>query len=336
MSPQRLLKAQPLKRQKKWQIWLFLPFFLLACQQLRLEDYPSRDYSNFLPPGQLLYLSFRIPPNPKDEFPYQEFATKILENGPMQKFARQFIASRLLRSQIAIGPKGEIYALNQLLLKPRMFHNQLKRQKGWQNHAQSYYSQDFTLALQMPQPNLLYLSRTQQAMQNAQQSEQNAFAQAWANSATRQNLPNDFLRLQEQHPLVAYSPAFLALISSPVLQRAFPEALNPFAQMGTRLPLSGMLIWIGTPKLANETDNSKKMGIYTLHLQLETNSLLLSKGLETGFRLFLPSLLQRSKQPFIRNQLPNVQMESTEQNFYMRIPIDKASLLSIAENLNFL
>ena len=332
-------KTELHKKQKRLaivQICFFLSFLLFACQQLRLKNYQSQDYSEFLPPGQLLYLGFRIPPSPKDEFPYQEFAAKILEKGPLQKFTLQFIANRLLRGQIAIGAKGEVYALNQLLLKPRLFHNQLKRQKIWQRNAQSYYNQDFTLALQMPQPNLLYLSAMRQTMQDLQQAEQNAFTQAWANSTTRQNLPNGFQELQEQHPLVAYSPSVLALINSPALQHAFPEALSPFAQIGAQLPLAGLLVWIESPKIDKETDNkaSKKTGIYILNLRFETNSLLLSKGLETGFRLFLPSLL--SKQAFIRSQLPNVRMESTEQHLDVRIPLDKASLLSIAERLNFL
>lgn len=297
--------------------WLiFLPFALLSCQQLRFES--QKDYSGFLPPGQLLYLSFRI--SAGDEFPYKKFAAQILQKGALQKFAQKFVVRRLIRSQIAIGVKGEIYALNQMLLKPRLFHNQMKRQKGWQRNAQSYYNQD--LALQMPQPNLLYL--TQGNAKGAQQSEQNNFAQAWAGSEARNRLPQVFRSLQERHPVAAYSPAVLPLLGSPALQRAFPQtvrALNPFIQIGAQIPLGGLLAWI-------ETAGDR---VYALHLQLETNSLLLSKGLETGLRLVLPSLLQRSKQKFI--QLADVRIESTNQHLNVQIPLDEASLLSIAERL---
>ena len=297
--------------------WLIF-FALLSCQQLRFES--QKDYSGFLPPGQLLYLSFRI--SAGDEFPYKKFAAQILQKGPLQKFAQKFVTRRLIRSQIAIGAKGEIYALNQMLLKPRLFHNQMKRQKGWQRNAQSYYNQD--LALQMPQPNLLYL--TQGNAEGAQQSEQNNFAQAWAGSKARHRLPQVFRSLQERQPVAAYSPAVLPLLGSPALQRAFPQtvrALNPFIQIGAQIPLGGLLAWIETA--------GKEDSIYALHLQLETNSLLLSKGLETGLRLVLPSLLQRSKQKFI--QLADVRIESTNQHLNVQIPLNEASLLSIAERL---
>ena len=292
--------------------WLFAGSLLLSCQQLSLNS--ISDYSGLLPQQQLLYLSVQQM-NRFHKLPAQFLADERLQN---------FVSKRLRRSQLAIGPQGQIYAINQLALDSQWFARHIAKQSDWQAIPQlpmAYLHSDGHQALQMPQSNLLYLS--QGPVAEGQVQEQRQWAQLWQKGAKRNKLPQRFLDLQAEKPLVAYSPQIIHLIINPWLQRAFPRTLNSFSQVSKQFPVSQMLAWL-------EIIDKE---IYALHLELATGSLPLSKGLEAGFRLFLPSLLMRSKQEFIRRQLPNVQLESTKEVFRLQMPLDQNSVSQILSQL---
>ncbi|MEM9424225.1 MAG: hypothetical protein AAF975_05500, partial [Spirochaetota bacterium] len=250
---------------------------MLSCAQLRWEQ--TRDYSGALPPEQLLYLSVRR----MDEFPFADLQARFLENEQLQGF----VAKRLQWSQLAIGPRGEVFIVNQLVLGSALFAAQMGNLAAWEaipELSAAYLRRDALQALQMPQSNLLYLS---QGLEGEEQvREQREFTRLWRMGAKRSSLPQRFLELQEVQPLVAYSPEVIRLILSPWLQKSFPQALSSFARMSRQFPVSQMLVWV----------EMREGNAYVLHLQLATGSLLLSKGLEAGFRLFLPSLIMRSEQ----------------------------------------
>ncbi len=313
--------------------------FLFSCQQLRLDT--VADYSSLLPQYQLLYLSLSVQPTARAAgFPYRKLSDHLLGNPQLQKF----VAKRLLRSQLALGRAGEFYVINQLLLGKKLLGAQLAAQPDWRSmmlegpaaSGQMVYLRcDTALALQMPEDNLLYVSRNPSrnlAGDQFQEREQQAFAMAWKSTQLRARLPRKFRQLQNEEPLVIYSPRLIDLIVSPLLQRAFPQALSSFARVSKQFPLSEALLWIEARQLAEATADP---AAYVLHLELATGSLLLSKGLEAGFRLFLPSLILRSRQEFIRRQLPNVQLESDEQLLHLAIPLNQASLESIVTQLAF-
>ncbi|WGK68056.1 hypothetical protein P0082_06125 [Candidatus Haliotispira prima] len=324
-------------------IALLLSTLLSACQQLQLDS--VTDYSSLLPEQQLLYLSLSVLPETQTKaktggFPYETLQAKLLDNKQLQTF----VSKRLARSQIAIGRQGEIYAVSQLVLDHKLFRSQMEQQKDWQSLAINagtsgtglagvyHLRSDAVLALQMPQANLLYLSQRTSKPQGgtiaqAQAWEQQTFAKFQQSGTPRTTLPQKFRKLQDEQPLVAYSPEIISLIVNPVLQQSFPQALSSFAKVSKQFPLSKMLLWV---EVSEGTEAP-----YALHLELATGSLILSKGLEAGFRLFLPSLLMRSKQPFIRRQLPNVRMEAGDHIFHLQVPMDRDTLESILSQLAF-
>ena len=274
------------------------------------------DYSGLLPKEQLLYLSFQ----PQKGFTSREFLVPFLADKQLQNF----LSRRLRRSQLAIGAQGQVYAINQLVLKRQVFKQQLAQQVAiWQGVEElpvAYFRKGSSQWLQMPESHLLYFS--QGLTVNEQLREQLEFAELWQTGVKRSKFPQRFFDLQEEQPLVAYSPKVVRLITNSWLQRAFPRSLSSFTQVGNNLPISQMLLWL---------EPTEKQ--YLLNIELVTGSLLLSRGLETGFRLFLPALLLRSKQEFLRNQLSNVEMQSTEEVFRLQIPLDQKSIYHILSQL---
>ncbi len=303
--------------------WFFL---LLSCQQLSFNK--IADYSGLLPKEQLLYFSIQSIHQPKQRNSlYLEVQAQLLKNKQLENFMKR----RLQRSQIAIGPRGQIYAINQLELDNQILNRQLDKQADWQTIPRLpdvYLRSDSYQALQMPQPNLLYLSQGLSAEE--QVLEQQKFTQSLRKNIKRNQPPQRFLELQTKHPLVIYSPQIARLIVNPWLQKAFSNArdsgsfaLKSFAKISQSIPVHELMAWVEIVEEKN----------YVFHIELMTGSLLLSKGLEFGFRLFLPSLLQRSKQEFIRNQLPNIQMESSKTSFHFQIPLNQESFSHILRQL---
>ena len=315
-----------LQKTKACSIVIAWSFLLLSCQQLKFDK--IADYSGLLPEQQLLYLSAQSIQQSKQQGSlYLEIQGQFIKNQQLKTFMKK----RLQRSQIAIGTQGQIYAINQLKLNKQFLNRQLDRQADWQAIPQLpdvYLRSNSYQALQMPQPNLLYLSQGLPA--EAQILEQQEFTQALQKNTTRSKLPQRFLELQTEHPLVVYSPQIKRLIINPWLQKAFANsrdggsfALKSFAKISQSIPVHELIAWV-------ELEEGKD---YIFHLEIITGSLLLSKGLEIGFRLFLPSLLQRSKQEFIRNQLPHIQMESNSDRFHFQIPLNQESLAHLLGQL---
>ncbi len=299
--------------------------FFLACQQPGLRT--AYDYSGLLPDQQLLYLSLSTQPQAaKAGFPYRQVQAKFLQ----EKRLQNFVAKRLLRSQAALGPQGQFCAVNQLVLDSKVFRRQMAKQDIWQPIAQvpgAYLHSSGQQALQMPERNLLYLSQGPQQSVVLRGKEQQDFYHLLQSGNQRSQLPQKFRDLQNEVPLVVYSSHVIDLIVHPLLQKAFPATLSSFSKVSRQFPVSGLLVWIAV--------TANKKAPFALHLELTSKSSLLSKGLEAGFRLFLPSLILRSKQEFIRKQLPNIRLESVGQDLLFELPLDVDSLAHILEQLKF-
>lgn len=314
---------------------LLFSLSLAACSS-RVTFEQTKDYSALLPSKQMLYLSLSVQAAAQQhDFPYHEIIKKILHDQP--QVLQQQIAKRLQRSQVAWSSSGELHTINQLRLPRKTLLGPMEKQPQWQavqGIDGGLYSSAARQTLMMPEDNLLFFGKasspnlTLNQLENIAQTWQMHQSQSLASSAW----PQPALDLQEQKPLVLYSAQVASLLLNPLVTKGnagLSAALAPLAQ---QVPINYLMLWVGPAPPSEDGESSK--GLFLLELEVDAGNALLAKGLETGARFVIPSLLARSKQPFLKQQLSKFRLSSQNQYLRFSLPLDSASVISILDNFS--